>query len=39
MPAQIHPTAIIDPQADLGREVQVGPFAVIEGGTKIGDHT
>ena len=33
----IHPTAIIDPAARLGREVTVGPFTVIEGQVEIGD--
>lgn len=38
----IHPTAVIDPKAELDPTVQVGPFAIIEGdvvikaGTKIG---
>ncbi len=38
----IHPTAIIDPKAELDPTVQVGPYAIIEGdvvikaGTKIG---
>lgn len=40
----IHPTAIIDPKAEIDREVTVGPYAVIaadvrvEGGTTIGAH-
>ncbi|HQR51660.1 MAG TPA: acyl-ACP--UDP-N-acetylglucosamine O-acyltransferase [Burkholderiales bacterium] len=33
----IHPTAQIDPGADLGADVAVGPFAVIEGDVTIGD--
>lgn len=33
----IHPTAFIDPAAELGSEVSIGAFAVIEGGVKIGD--
>jgi len=33
----IQPTAIIDPQAELGKNVTVKPYAVIEGGTQIGD--
>lgn len=32
-----HPTAIIDPAAQFGAEVCVGPYAVIESGTEIGD--
>src|SRR5271165_4931987 len=34
--ARIHPTAIIDPEADLGEDVQVGPFVVIEGPVRVG---
>jgi UDP-N-acetylglucosamine acyltransferase len=40
----IHPTAVIDPKAELGENVTVGPFAVIGGnvvigrGTSIGAH-
>ena len=37
--AIIHPTAIVDPQTQLGRGVQVSPYAIIEEGTEIGDHT
>ncbi|MEM7014603.1 MAG: acyl-ACP--UDP-N-acetylglucosamine O-acyltransferase [Verrucomicrobiota bacterium] len=31
----IHPTAIIDPAAELADDVEVGPFAIIEGGVKV----
>lgn len=31
----IHPTALIDPSADLEEDVEVGPFAVIEAGVRI----
>jgi UDP-N-acetylglucosamine acyltransferase len=34
--ARIHPSAVIDPQADLGEEVVVGPHAVIEGPVRLG---
>lgn len=34
----IHQTAIISPEAQLGRNVSVGPFSVIEGGVIIGDN-
>ncbi|ANH68371.1 acyl-ACP--UDP-N-acetylglucosamine O-acyltransferase [Mitsuaria sp. 7] len=43
--ARIHPTAIIDPQAQLDDTVQVGPYAVIGpevrigAGTRVGPHT
>lgn len=33
----IHPTAIIDPGAKLGRNVSVGPYSVIESDCVIGD--
>jgi UDP-N-acetylglucosamine acyltransferase len=33
----VHPTAIVSPDARLGRDVAVGPCAVIEEGTRIGD--
>jgi len=32
----IHPTAIVDPEAKLADDVQVGPFCVIEGDVEIG---
>ncbi|MGB5864622.1 MAG: UDP-3-O-(3-hydroxymyristoyl)glucosamine N-acyltransferase [Sulfitobacter sp.] len=34
--AGIHPTAFVDPQAELGESVSVGPLAVISKGAKIG---
>jgi len=33
----IHPTAIVHPEARLGRGVRVGPYAIIEGPAQIGD--
>jgi UDP-N-acetylglucosamine acyltransferase len=35
----IHPTAVIDPRAELGENVTVGPFAVIGGNVVIGSGT
>lgn len=35
----IHPTAIVDPQAELDTGVEIGPFVVIEGPAKIGRGT
>jgi UDP-N-acetylglucosamine acyltransferase len=35
--ALIHPTAQIDPGAEIGSDVSVGPFAVVEGDVTIGD--
>ncbi len=36
-PAGLHPTAVIDPSAQLGREVSVGAYAVIGAGVSLGD--
>jgi len=38
MSTQIHPTAIVDPKIDLGVEVKIGPYAVVEAGCVIGDY-
>lgn len=35
----IHPTAIVDPKAELADSVKVGPFAVIEGNVTIDEHS
>lgn len=37
MTSVIHPTAVVDPSAELGDDVQIGPHAVVEGETRIGD--
>ncbi|MFI4962555.1 MAG: UDP-3-O-(3-hydroxymyristoyl)glucosamine N-acyltransferase [Legionellales bacterium] len=34
----IHPTAVIHPDVQLGEQVFIGPYVVIESGTKIGNH-
>jgi UDP-N-acetylglucosamine acyltransferase len=34
---QIHPTAIVDPRAELGKNVVVGPFCIVEAGVVLGD--
>lgn len=34
---RVHPTAIIDPQARLGADVEVKAFTIIEAGVQIGD--
>jgi len=36
---RIHPTAIIDPRAELHESVQVGPYSVIGADVKIGEDT
>ncbi|NCF92164.1 MAG: acyl-ACP--UDP-N-acetylglucosamine O-acyltransferase [Verrucomicrobiaceae bacterium] len=33
----IHPTAVVDSQAQLGADVSIGPYAIVEGGVSIGD--
>ena len=33
----VHPTAIVDPGAEVGGNVVVGPYAVIEAGVEVGD--
>jgi UDP-N-acetylglucosamine acyltransferase len=35
----IHPTAIIDPTAELDADVEVGPYAIVEGGVRIAGGT
>lgn len=37
--AGIHPSAIVDPGADLGSGVEIGPFSIIEKDVVIGDNT
>ncbi|WP_341503498.1 UDP-3-O-(3-hydroxymyristoyl)glucosamine N-acyltransferase [Gallaecimonas sp. GXIMD4217] len=34
----IHPTAVIDPSVQLGKDVAIGAHAVLEAGVVIGDH-
>jgi UDP-N-acetylglucosamine acyltransferase len=34
--ARIHPTAVLSAEADLGEDVQVGPYVVIEGEVRVG---
>lgn len=35
--AQIHPSAVVDPRAELGQGVIIGPLAVVEAGAILGD--
>lgn len=37
MANDIHPTAIVDPAAELGDGVSIGPYCVIDGAVRIGD--
>jgi UDP-N-acetylglucosamine acyltransferase len=34
---KIHPTAVVDPRAEIGNDVEIGPYCVIEAGARIGD--
>ncbi len=38
-PSGVHPTAVVDPAAELGRDVNVGPLAIVSAGAKIGAGT
>ena len=37
--ASIHPSAIVDPAAELGENVTIGPYAVVNAGVRIGEGT
>ena len=37
MPTAIHPTAVVDPGAALGEDVEVGPYAVVGAEVEVGD--
>lgn len=39
MASEIHPSAVIDPSAELGADVRIGPYVVIGADTRIGDRT
>ncbi len=39
MATQIHPTAIVDSGCDIGSDVIIGPYTIIEGNTRLGDGT
>jgi UDP-N-acetylglucosamine acyltransferase len=39
MSAKIHPTAIVEPSVELGRDVEVGAYAFIGGSAVVGDGT
>ena len=39
MNIRIHPTAIVDPKAELGNDVEIGPFSIIRGNVRIGKGT
>ncbi len=35
----IHPTAIVDPKAEIGEGVEIGPYSIVEKGVLIGEGT
>jgi len=35
----IHPTAIVDPKAEISEGVEIGPFSIIEKGVSLGEET
>lgn len=37
MSVSIHPTAIVDPKAALGSDVEIGPFSIVGGDVQLGD--
>ncbi|MHC5538617.1 acyl-ACP--UDP-N-acetylglucosamine O-acyltransferase [Singulisphaera rosea] len=32
----VHPTAIVDPEAEIAPDVQIGPYAIVEGAVQVG---
>lgn len=34
---EVHPTALVDPAAELGTDVVIGPFCIVEAGARLGD--
>lgn len=39
LPTQVHSTALVDPDADLGRGVVVGPYAIVGPGVRVDEGT
>src|SRR5580693_9330800 len=39
MPPRVHPTSVIDPHAELAADVEVGPYAIVGGGVRVGAGT
>lgn len=37
--ARIHPTAIVDPAAELHESVEIGPYSIVDAGVCIGENT
>ena len=38
-PAGIHPTAVIDPTAEIGEDAHIGAYAVVQAGVRLGAHS
>lgn len=39
MPTHIHPSAVVDPAAQLGADVEIGPLCYVGPGVRLGDRT
>jgi UDP-N-acetylglucosamine acyltransferase len=39
MSSRVHPTSVVDPRAELGDDVEVGPYAVVGAGVRLGSRT
>lgn len=39
LPPGIHPTAVIEPDAEIGKDVAIGAHVVVSAGVKVGDRT
>ncbi len=37
MPTLIHPSAIVDPQAQIGNDVEIGPFCIVGANVRLGN--
>lgn len=37
MSSRLHPTAVVDPRAELGADVEIGPYCVVGAGVTLGD--
>lgn len=38
-PVSIHPSAVVSPHAELGTNVRIGPFCIVEAGVVVGDRS
>ncbi len=37
--SRIHPTAVVDPKAELHETVEIGPYSIVDAGVRIGENT